>query len=62
MKTRYTPILPETNIKADKAFKKKQAEEAKLKKEMAAKVGSKGGPLQGGGIKKYDTLPQALWS
>jgi len=39
-------------LQADKEFKKKQAEEAKAKKEMAAKIAAKGGPLQGGGIKK----------
>ena len=36
---------------ADKEFKKKQAEEAKARKEMASKA-AKGGPLVGGGIKK----------
>ena len=51
MKTRC--VLLTRLIQADKEFKKKQAEEAKAKKELAAKIGSKGGPLQGGGIKKY---------
>lgn len=35
----------------DLAFKKKQMEEAKAKKELAAKAAGKG-PLVGGGIKK----------
>jgi hypothetical protein len=38
--------------KADKEFKRKQADDAKAKKELAAKA-AKGGPLVGGGIKKY---------
>jgi len=41
-----------TTPKADKEFKRKQAEDAKAKKELAAKA-AKGGPLVGGGIKKY---------
>jgi hypothetical protein len=41
--------------KADKEFKRKQAEDAKAKKELAAKAAAKGGPLVGGGIKKYQT-------
>src|SRR5436190_20212972 len=39
-------------FQTDKEFKKKQADEAKARKELAAKA-AKGGPLVGGGIKKY---------
>ena len=45
----------------DKEFKKKQAEDAKAKKELAAKA-AKGGPLIGGGIKKYPpSSPTVNW-
>jgi hypothetical protein len=42
-------------LRTDKEYKKKQAEDAKARKELAAKA-AKGGPLVGGGIKKYIPL------
>ena len=45
-----------TRLQADLEFKKKQQEDAKARKELAAKA-AKGGPLVGGGIKKSRTCP-----
>jgi len=49
------PVHRKLTSQTDKEFKKKQADEAKARKELAAKA-AKGGPLVGGGIKKCDPL------